>query len=127
MVKLTTKEKFTKYNKAKKDKNEKTHTGTPEIGDARRFYEKATKRHVTALIISSKETPTNKENLELAFWNLHCQMTSLQAQKAHMQLHDKSFKPVDAMTALIALERQFLDTDIAIYIWLPIRSRKQNC
>ena len=49
VVKLVTKEKLKKYNKAKKDESSKTHTGTPEIGAARHFYEKAMKKHVTAL------------------------------------------------------------------------------
>ena len=44
VLKLATKEKFAKYNKAKAEKAEDTHNAKPEIGDVRRYYEKELKK-----------------------------------------------------------------------------------
>ena len=104
IVKLTTKEKFHKYNQTKSSKEGSTHTGTPEIGDARRFFERGSNRYITALIISSKITPTELDNLKLAFWNLHCQAETLNATNIHIQLANKAFRPVATMEGILALE-----------------------
>ena len=123
ILKLTTKEKFTKFSEARKNRHEGTHKGTPEIGDARRYYENTTKRYVTALILQSKETPLSLDNLQLALWNLHCQMETLGAKRAHMQPGLRVFKPLDQMTVFLAIEKQFMDTDIQIHIWIPERHK----
>ena len=119
IVKLTTKEKFHKYNQTKSSKEGSTHTGTPEIGDARRFFEQGSNRYITALIILSKITPTELDNLKLAFWNLHCQAETLNATNIHIQLANRPFKPVATMEGILALEKQFKTTNIYVHLWLP--------
>ena len=126
IVKLTTKEKFTKFNHARKNKDDSTHTGTPEIGDARRFFESSTQRYITALILSSRDTHLNMENLQLALWNLHCQMNTLNAKNAHLQPALRAFKPLEQMQAFLAIEKQFMNTDIRFHIWIPDRKNRKN-
>ena len=124
IVKLTSKEKFTKYNQAKAEKEGSTHTGTPEIGDARRFYEKGSHRYITALLINSKDTPTNIENLQLALCNLHCQMETLAATQVHIQIAPKAFKPLKTMEAILAIEKQFHQSEIQVHLWIPEQHSK---
>ena len=119
IVKITSKEKFTRFNQAKANREGSTNTGTPQVGDARRFYERGTNRYLTALIIRSNAVKANKEDLELAFWNLHCQMETLQTNLAHLQMSPKIFHPVHTMDALLLLEKQFLSSGIEFHLWFP--------
>ena len=119
VLKLATKEKFAKYNKAKAEKAEDTHNAKPEIGDVRRYYEKEQKRYITVAIIRAKGVPVTLENLKLMLWNLHCKMEALQATVVHLEMSTINLKPLDDMDLLLALEEQFQSSQIAVHVWYP--------
>ena len=119
ILKFTTKERFTKFNTTKASKKPNTPHAAPEIGDVRRFYETKQQRYVTALIISAKNIPSTEENLQLGLWNLHSQMQTLGAKKLHIPMPQKATKPLPEFKILLALEQQFIKSEIKIHLWFP--------
>ena len=98
-------------------KKQGTVAGPPQVGDARRMYSKPEQRYTTSLIITKKQVPFTMENLELALWNLHTQAIGLEAKRIHIPVDQRLLKAMQPQEILMAIDRQFLESDYEVHIW----------
>ena len=91
--------------------------GPPQVGDARRMYNKPEKRYTTSLIVTCKQMPLEMANLELALWNLHTQAIGLEAKRIHIPVDQRILRAMQSHEILMAIDRQFLESDYEVHIW----------
>ena len=98
-------------------RREGTVEGPPQVGDARRMYNKPEQRYTTSLIVTKKQVPLEMANLELALWNLHTQAIGLEAKRIHIPVDQKITRAMKPQEILMAIDRQFLESEYEVHIW----------